>query len=225
VTGAILAAMRTPSWLIGSLLALLLVGCPTDPPLDDNVWVPDDDDTTAADDDDDDDDSGDDDDTTEQDDDDATDQDDDDSGDDDDSAPILCLPAEVLGQTCAESAWTDLALGASFDACPVGEHVFESEGTWASFLTSCGGLSDPLTAHDWSSTAVAGFVQAGTGCTATATALWVAECGGRSHLGQAFVACGDCEAEIRASAFVTLPRTALPFDSREACVPDSMTCD
>ncbi len=218
--------MRTPWWLLGSLVALLLVGCPNEPPGADAVGGPDPRfglgaDAAVADDDD----SGDDDDTTEQDDDDATDPGDDDSGDDDDSAPNLCLPAEVLGQNCSEAAWTDLALGSAFDACPVGEHVFESEGTWATFLTSCGGLTDPLTAHDWGTTAVAGFVQAGTGCTATAEILWVAECGGRSHLGQAFLACGDCEAEMQASAFVSLPRTSLPFDSREACVPDSMTCD
>lgn len=221
--------MRTSTWLIVSLLALVLGGCPSGPPpADEDIRVPDDDedDDDTGDDDSGDDDSGDDDDSTNTGDDDTTESDDDDSGgDDDDSAPVLCTPSEVLGQICKAGNWTDLALGTGFDSCPVGEHLFEDVGTWSAFLTSCGGLSDPLTAHDWSTTAVAGFVQSGTGCSTTATILWVAECAGRTHLGQAFLACGDCEAQTQASAFVSLPRSVLPFDSREACVPDSMTCE
>ena len=197
--------MMSRAWPL--LLLCLLLGCPTDTG-DDDVWVPDDDDDASADDDD------------------AT-GDDDDSGDDDDddSAPELCDPADVVGQACKLVTATALSVGSTLDGCPTGQYVFEDQGAWTAFLSSCGGVADPIVSNDWATTAVAGFVDAGTGCDAEAQVLWVAHCGGRYHIGEAFQACGDCEAEIQKAAFVTLPRTALPFNSREACVPDSMACD
>ena len=208
--------MRSVPVLLVFAFALSPLGCPTDPG-DAGVVIPDDDDATDDDDDvTDDDDDGDD---------DSGEADDDDSGDDDDSAPQLCLPDVVLGQLCALTQTTTLDLSTTFDSCPAGDHVFEAAGTWASFLSSCGGVTDPIPGNDWATTAVAGFVRGGTGCTAQAQVLWVAECGGRAHLGEAFLACGDCEAEVSRAAFLTVPRVLLPFDSRPACVPDSMTCD
>ena len=224
-------------------LILLLAGCPDEPPPggvvpdDDDTTVANDDDTTVDDDDattddddsgdDDDDDSGDDDDSTPDGDgdDDSAGDDDDSAGDDDDSAPVDCGPDVQLGPGCAAIPFTPLFTGGGAPACPPGPYQATSAVEWAALLSSCGVVGDPLVGHDWATESVLGFVDAGSGCSAVAEITWAVSCAGRHHINESFATCGECDAVPSAGAWISVPTSTLPLQSRFRCQGAGFGCE
>ncbi|MBN93655.1 MAG: hypothetical protein CL928_06200 [Deltaproteobacteria bacterium] len=215
------------------LVALASWGCQASPNGASDDVLPDDDDTPVVEDDDDpsdDDDSGAGDDDTADDepplgDDDTAAGDDDTSDQEDDSALLACEPQALIDPSCVDAAYEELQLAVGLQSCPDGDYVFSSQSEWQDFyLNDCGLTFDPFAAHDWSTRTLVAILRNATGCNPVGEVLWFVQCVDGFHLGNAFLACGDCDTELFVSRFVSVSSAFVPV-TVEACVPEKMSCD
>jgi len=155
------------------------------------------------------------------------DDDDDDSSEDspgdDDSAVAACEPQAVVDPSCIEVEFEVQSIGALFNSCPTGNHVFGSQGAWQDFLDSCGLLVDPIPDHDWTVQALIATIREDTGCSPLGRPLWLVQCDDGNHYGYGFRVCGDCQTRHSIAEFVTVQTFQLPVVVHD-CLPDDMAC-
>lgn len=221
------------SWhLVLILFVLASLGCQPSPNADDDDALPDDDDSAAVGDDD----------AQPGDDDSAVGDDDDSGGDvpvgdddsaagdddlvgDDDSALEACEPEALLGSSCVDVDYEELQLAVGLQSCPQGDYVFTSQSEWQKFyLDECGLSFDPFASHDWATRALVAILRNEAGCNPVGGVLWFVQCVDGFHLGNAFLACGDCDTQLFVARFVSVSSAFVPV-AVESCVPADLTCD